>query len=230
MIEMKLMSVYETLLDSFGKQDWWPCSGSFSPPEWEICVGAVLTQNTNWTNVEKALENMKRAGKTDIMDLLGMKSMELEKLVRPSGFYKQKAERLKILADFVAGFGGFRGFAEKIEREHLLKVKGIGPETADSILLYAVGRPVFVIDAYTRRVFGRLGNIRGLESPAAKTKGKKQPFGYEEWRNFFESDLPKDAELYKEFHALVVELAKRHCRKRPECEGCPLNKGCKKII
>jgi endonuclease-3 related protein len=213
---MKLHEVYSTLLKSFGRQNWWPMEKGFDPPEWEVCVGAVLTQNTSWANAEKALENLRKAGKTGVLDLPGTGQRELEKLVRPSGFYRQKALRLKGLADFVMGFGGFRGFAEKAEREGLLGVRGIGPETADSILLYALGRPYFVVDAYTRRVFRRLGILAGDED-------------YEEIRNFFESGLKKDPEIYREFHALVVELAKRHCKKNPECLGCPLGKKCRKV-
>ena len=198
----------------------------FRPPEWEICIGAILAQNTNWSNVERALDGLKAAGMTGIMDVMSAKTADLENAVRPSGFYRQKAGRLKLFADFVMGFGGFRRFSHKVTREQLLKVRGLGPETADSILLYALGRPVFVIDAYTRRVFTRLGF--DIERCSRRKSGEGSV--YEEWRRFFESILPKDAGLYKEFHALIVELAKRHCRARPVCKGCPLGKECRKVF
>ncbi len=217
---MKLLDIYRKLLSHFGEQNWWPMIRGFDPPEWEVCIGAVLTQNTNWGNVEKALENLRKAGMAAVIDIAEAKRQQLEKLIKPSGFYKQKAERLKLFSDFVLGFGGFRGFSRKVKRDMLLKVKGIGPETADSVLLYACNRPVFVIDAYTKRVFSRVGGIKGLENLT----------GYEDWRRFFESRLPKDANLYREFHALIVELAKQYCKTKPVCEKCPLNKNCRKHL
>jgi len=228
--EAEVIGIYQTLLRSFGPQGWWPMGGKyldksgkavkpgdgFSPPEWEVCIGAILTQNTSWKNVEKALVLLKQNGMTSPKRVAEAGASELERSVRPSGFYRQKAERLKVFADFVLGFGGFRGFSGKVTREQLLKVRGIGPETADSIMLYALDRPVFVVDAYTRRVFMRLG---------FGDKG-----GYEEWRQFFESSMLHDTSVYSEYHALIVELAKRHCRKKPVCHGCPLEKMCGKII
>ncbi len=209
-----LLKIYHKLLDSFGSQNWWPMEGGFRPREWEVCLGAILTQNTNWKNVEKALENLKKAGKISPMDILEAEDGELEELVRPSGYYKQKAIKLRDFTDFVMGFGGFRQFSKKVSRKQLLEVRGIGPETADSILLYALGRPHFVVDAYTRRVFSRLGLLKdGLD--------------YEGIRRFFEEKLPKDINLYKEYHALIVELGKRLCRNKPLCKECPLDKQCK---
>lgn len=207
------MDIYSTLLEALGEQKWWPMGNGFKPREWEVCLGAILTQNTSWDNVEKALDNLRKAGKVSVTDIIKTKNSRLEKLVRPSGYYRQKAIKLRAFADFVLGFGGFRGFANKVSREALLQVNGIGPETADSILCYALGRPSFVVDAYTRRVFSRLGLI-------------DEKAGYEEVRAFFEKKVPKDVNLYREYHALIVELGKRFCRKKPLCEKCPLRKKC----
>jgi len=212
----RLMEIYKKLLQHFGPQGWWPMSKGFAPPEWEVCIGAILTQNTNWKNVEKALENLKKEGILSPEEIKKIKIPVLENLIKPSGFYRQKAGRLKIFSDFVLSFGSFENFKKKVTREQLLQVKGLGPETADSILLYAVNRPVFIIDAYTRRIFTRIGfeNCR---------KNKKN---YEDWRYFFESNLKRDVEIYREFHALIVEHAKNFCRKEPLCGDCVLNRGC----
>jgi endonuclease-3 related protein len=209
---MDLTGIYAQLLDRFGQQRWWPMTNGFSPPEWEVCIGAVLTQNTNWNNVEKAMVNLKAEKILSPVDMIGTERPDLERLIRPSGFYRQKAARLRVLADFVLGFGGFRRFSRKATRQQLLGVHGLGPETADSILLYALGRPVFVIDAYTKRVFARLG-----------FKDRKD---YDGWKRLFESGFPKDVGMYKEFHALIVELAKNYCRPRPLCGHCALNSRC----
>jgi endonuclease-3 related protein len=211
---MKLTEVYGRMLSRFGPRNWWPMRNTFKPPELEVCVGAILTQNTSWGNVERALSLMKAKGMTGMDAIEDAGLHELEEAVRPSGFYKQKAERLKTFTEFVRSFGGFPGFSRKVTRGQLLGLKGIGPETADSILLYALGRPLFVVDAYTRRVFTRLG------FPDRK--------GYEAWRGFFEDNLPRDVALYREFHALIVEHAKTYCRKKPLCSNCFLAKNCKK--
>lgn len=203
---MDLLNIYNKLLECFGRQDWWPMQRGFKPAGWEVYVGAVLTQNTNWGNVELALRNLKRAGLLSREDIRGVSKKRLAKLIRPAGYYNQKARKLKILASF----------SGKPERESLLKLWGLGPETVDSILLYAHGKPFFVVDAYTRRVFSRMGFQLD-----AKT-------GYEEIRSIFESNLPRDTGLYREFHALIVELAKRHCRTRPLCKNCPLADECNK--
>ena len=190
--------LYERLLERYGDLDWWPAESPF-----EIIVGAVLTQRTSWTNVERALDNLARAGVRDRESLLRLPEGELAGLIKPSGYFNQKARKLRILA-------GFRG---KQDRESLLKLWGIGPETADSILLYALGKACFVVDAYTRRIFSRLGLI----GPG---------WGYERVRGYFESRLPRDPGIYREFHALIVELAKRHCRPEPSCQGCPMKGFC----
>ncbi len=195
---MSPLSVYRKLLEEFGPQNWWPAGRNFKPKEWEICLGAVLTQNTNWKNVEKALDNLAARKILSPADILHLEQTELEQIVRPSGFYKQKAKRLKALAEFVLSFGGFENFRKNVKRSELLGVEGIGPETADSILLYACGRPYFVIDAYTRRLVRHLGWDKkfGLKTD------------YESLREFFERNLPRDVPLYKEFHALIVEWGK----------------------
>ena len=213
---MDVMDVYEGLLGRFERQEWWPRRHFFHPRELEICVGAILTQNTNWKNVEKALENLSEKKLTSPESILKAESKKLEEAVRPSGFYRQKAERLKLFAGFVTGLGGFDSFAEKVTREQLLNVKGLGPETVDSILLYALGRPVFVIDAYTKRIFKRLGFMTFNS--------------YEDWRNFFERNVPKDRYVYMEYHALLVELAKKFCKTKPLCSDCPLNDICQKKL
>jgi len=213
---MDLMDVYASMLHRFGQQHWWPVQHEFYPKEFEICVGAILTQNTNWRNVEKALAALSALGLTSPESIASVTLEELGNAVRPSGFYKQKAERLKIFSEFILSFGSFRRFRERVTRQEMLNVKGIGPETADSILLYALSRPVFVIDAYTKRIFKRLGY------------GSRK--GYDEWREFFERHLPKDPALYMEFHALIVELAKRHCRAKPLCSNCPLIDTCPRKI
>ena len=174
------------------------------------------TQQTNWKNVERALGNMKRGRITSPEDIRKVRKNNLECAVKPSGFYRQKAERLRVFSEFVISFGGFHEFSKKVTREQLLEVRGLGPETADSILLYALERPVFVIDAYTKRVFSRFG-----------FENKKD---YNEWREFFEDNLPRDVGVYKEFHALIVELGKNFCKTRPLCEKCILNDSCPKRI
>jgi endonuclease-3 related protein len=210
---MTPFELYEKLLEHFGPQNWWPMLNGFEPPEWEVCVGAILTQNTNWKNVEKALENLKKESITSPYDIEKVKKSNLEQIIRPSGFYKQKAERLKVFADFVLGFGSFEKFSKSVTREQLLNVKGLGPETADSILLYALNRPVFVIDAYTNRICKSVG------------MGPSKTENYEELRHFFEKKLPKNIKIYKEFHALIVEMGKNHCKAKPLCRQCMLKCG-----
>lgn len=199
-----LLRIYERLLKTLGPQGWWPVGHGLEPPEWEVMVGAILTQNTAWANVEKALENLAGAGVKDRESLLRLSEKELAGLIKPSGYYNHKARKLRVLA----------GFEGPHTREKLLSLWGIGPETVDSILLYAHGRPHFVVDAYTRRIFSRLGLI----GPA---------WGYEDVREFFENRLPRDPKIYKEYHALIVEMAKRFCRPRPECRECPMEGFCR---
>jgi endonuclease-3 related protein len=176
-------------------------------------VGAVLTQRTTWRNVEVALLNLKEAGVNDMDMLLSLPTNELERLIRPSGTYRQKAARLRGLFETVniIGDGSLEAFLRRpvdALRMDLLAIKGIGPETADSIILYAAGQPVFVVDAYTRRVLGRLEIDVGPS--------------YDDVARWFIEGLPRDADMFNNYHAVLVELAKRHCRPKPLCETCPL--------
>jgi endonuclease-3 related protein len=176
-------------------------------PRDEVIIGAVLTQNTAWRNVEKALENLKRYGELSLGFVRQASAKELEELIRPSGFYRLKAQRLKHVAEFFNP----TDLVEKVSREGLLKVKGIGKETADAILLYAGGRLSFVIDAYTKRLFKRLYGLDG---------------GYEDLKTYVEENIPKDLTIYKEFHALIDEHAKTYCKSIPRCGGCFLKNFC----
>jgi len=197
---MDLTDTYNLLYNRFGPQHWWP-----GDTEYEIVLGAVLTQNTNWGNVEKAIGNLKQKGLLNPKGIMRAKKDALAQLIRPSGYYNQKAERLKAITEWYMKFD--RKMKTKELRKELLSIKGVGPETADSILLYALGRPVFVIDAYTKRMCERHGV--NLET-------------YDEYQKYFEGRLPRNARKYNEFHALIVRLGKDYCRKKPRCEGCPL--------
>ena len=209
------LAPYQRLLAHYGPQHWWPGETPF-----EVMVGAVLTQNTAWTNVEKAIANLKAAQALDCRAMLALPDGDLAALIRPAGYFNVKAVRLKALCRFLDR----RGVADVPERlagqadlaalrHDLLAVHGIGEETADSILLYALGLPSFVVDAYTRRAFGRLGLLAGNER-------------HDEIRQRFETGLPRDVGLYNEYHALIVQLGKQHCRPRPRCAGCPLTPIC----
>lgn len=210
------MKIYKKLLNHFGPQGWWPMSKLVEPPEWEVCVGAILTQNTNWKNVEKALTNLKIADSIDPQSILKMDTSKLADLIKPSGFYNQKAERLKKFTAFVMEKGSVEDFLKNVTREELLAFNGIGPETADSILLYACGRKHFVVDAYTKRILNRMGII--------------ETENYEEIRKMLEEKMPKNTRVYREFHALLVRLGKTNCKPQPICKTCPLTKMCKKKI
>jgi endonuclease-3 related protein len=204
-----MLGVYERLFDRFGPQGWWPGDGAF-----EVIVGAILTQAAAWTNVEKALANLKVAGVLSAVGVAAMPEAELAELLRPSGYYNVKARKLKAFVELLEReFGGdldrMLDCPAEVLRERLLTTYGIGPETADSILLYAAGRPVFVIDAYTRRVFTRLGVASERDT-------------YEAWQGLFRGSLPAEAGLFNQYHALIVRLGKEHCRKVPTCGGCPL--------
>ncbi|MFA5039443.1 MAG: endonuclease III domain-containing protein [Candidatus Omnitrophota bacterium] len=210
-MKRRLKEIYQRLYGRFGPQDWWPADSPF-----EVMVGAILTQNTSWQNVERAIANLKAARCLSLKKMRSLPARKLKRLIRPAGYYNIKASRLKNFLDFLQkSFGGSlkRMAALKTEdlRLALLSVSGIGPETADSILLYAFGRPVFVVDAYTRRWTLRHGFI------AAKAL-------YEDLQELFMTHLPPDAALYNEYHALIVRLGKDYCRKtREKCELCPLN-------
>lgn len=188
-----ILRLYKQLKKQHGRaNDWWPTSHNFKPAQFEIVVGAFLTQNTNWRNVEKALTNLALERKLTAKSIAETPLITLQKLVRPSGFYRQKAGRLRELCRFIESCDDFYG---SVTREQLLALTGVGKETADSILLYACNKPYFVIDAYTRRLLLREKLANGKEK-------------YDELRSLFESSLPKSVKLYKEFHALIVEHEK----------------------
>jgi endonuclease-3 related protein len=205
--------VFNILLKEFGPQGWWPVNGKYNggpktdSERFEVCIGAILTQGTSWKNVEKAIESLKQNNALNQKAILAMPVSKLAKLIKSSGYHNQKAKKLK---EFVKFDGG-------LTRENLLSVWGIGPETADSILLYAYSKPYFVVDAYTKRIFSRLGLC-------------KDDCKYEELQELFYGNLPKNAKLFNEYHALIVELAKRNCMKNPECKGCALRKICQKRV
>lgn len=205
-----LLGTYDKLFKEFGPRHWWPAEDEF-----EMIIGAILTQNTAWKNVESAIHNLKEAIPLKPAELKKIKTSRLAALIRPAGYYNVKAERIKSFIDFLfTEFGGSLSRMFKLRtrnlRKSLLNVKGIGPETADSILLYAGGRPLFVVDNYTKRIFSRHKLIR----PGA---------GYEETQAVFMASLPRQKKLFSEYHALIVELGKTFCRKKPLCHACPIN-------
>jgi endonuclease-3 related protein len=211
MITEQLTEIYQLLLDRFGPQRWWPGETAF-----EIITGAILTQNTSWANVKKAIANLKSANLLTPEKLYYLDTTKLAELIRPAGYYNIKAKRLKNFLTWL--FQNYNGRLENLEnldtdrlRAELLAVKGVGRETADSILLYAFDRPIFVVDAYTARVAVR----HRLIEPDAD---------YEQLRDLFQSNLPQDVQLFNEFHALLVRLGKEFCRPVAKCPGCPLEK------
>jgi endonuclease-3 related protein len=213
-----LLDIYEKLYGAYGPRRWWPVTppGGVSPEytggpknrqqRFEVAVGAVLTQNTSWKNAAKAIEGLNRSGELSVEGLCGLSERRLAGIIRSAGYYNQKAKRLKVLAAFFADSKG-------VTRDRLLELKGIGPETADSIMLYAFNKPYFVVDAYTRRLLGRVGVIDVKDS-------------YENVREELEKSLPRRVDLYKEFHALIVEHGKLLCRKKPLCGGCIIRSLC----
>jgi len=206
----KIRAFYPAMLAACGKQGWWPADTPF-----EVVVGAILTQNTNWTNVERAITNLKREGLLDPAALASVAPERLAEIIRPAGYYRLKARRLlaflRMLADEFGGdLDALFALPTAALRERVLAVTGIGPETADSIVLYAAGRPVFVVDAYTARILARHGLVEGDAT-------------YDDLQALLQGALPDDVALFQEYHALLVAVGKRHCKKRaPECPGCPL--------
>lgn len=207
----RLRAIYAYLYRAFGPQYWWPGDTPF-----EIAVGAILTQNTNWGNVERAIANLKRGKVLSPKAIHEMSSERLAEFIRPSGYFNIKAERLKSFIDFLihcchGDMSAMRRWDMGRLRESLLQIKGIGPETADSILLYAIEKPVFVIDAYTKRVLSRHGIMEHSVS-------------YAEFQELFHKTLKRDVKLFNEYHALLVRAGKTYCkRKIPLCGNCPLN-------
>lgn len=209
----RLLGIYRSLRAAHGHQDWWPGETPF-----EVVVGAVLTQNTAWRNVEKALENLRRAHVLAPKPLLATRTAKLQRLLVPAGYFRIKEKRLRAV---VRWWAKHRGDVRRLRRmdlaslrAELLAVHGVGPETADSILLYAIGHPSFVVDAYTRRIFRRLGIVPGR-------------WTYEETRAFFETNLPADVALWNDFHAQIVRLGSGRCQPKPRCDGCPLADDCR---
>ena len=213
---LPLSDIYEKLLEHHGPQQWWPADSPF-----EVMVGAVLVQSTAWRNVEHAIGNLKSSDSMSPAAIREMGLETLEQLIRPSGFYRVKARRLRALCEYL----GDR-FSDSIVlmgerpthelRHELLAVHGVGEETADDILLYALDRPVFVVDAFTRRIFHRLGWC-DLDA------------SYSDIQSVFHSRLPKDTALYNEYHALIVRHGNTTCRKNPDCASCPLLTDCPRV-
>jgi len=204
-----LMQIYEILYRSFGPMHWWPGETPF-----EVMVGAILTQNTSWKNVEKAIQKLKQRGVLNIDGIRQLRKSQLALLIRSSGYYRIKAERLKSFVEFL--FKEYGGDLERMGEERLeelrgklLQIKGIGPETADSILLYGLGKPIFVVDAYTQRILFRHGII-------------PEKALYSEVQKLFMDYLPHDETLFNEYHALLVHLGKTMCQKNPRCDICPI--------
>lgn len=205
------VDVYELLLGHYGPQNWWPAETPI-----EMAVGAILTQNTSWSNVEKAIDNLKKHNLLSVESLHEMHHDELALLIKSAGYYNVKAKRLKNLIKVIAEeYEGNIGRLFDLElwacRETLLKIKGVGEETADSILLYGGDFPVFVVDSYTHRVFSRHNLVA-------------EECSYGEIQESFMENLPEDSALFNEYHALIVRVAKEYCKKNnPECERCPLH-------
>lgn len=204
------IEAYQRLYDHFGPQFWWPAEEPF-----EVMVGAVLVQNTNWSNAQKAIDNLRANELLDYDRLSLLSDLEIAGYIRSSGYYNLKSKRLKNLLNMIENqYGGdFNSFLTDDvweAREKLLGVKGVGPETADSILLYCCGYPVFVVDAYTHRVFSRHNMV-------------DEETDYHAMQDVFVASLPQDRELFNEFHALIVTVAARYCKKtKPLCGKCPL--------
>jgi endonuclease-3 related protein len=212
----RLMEMYHLMLNHFGPQHWWPAADAL-----EMMVGAILTQNTSWKNVEKAIKNLKKRSILNIRALHSISVPELAEEIRPAGYFNIKAARLKNLIDFIVErYNGDVSMllTEKTDilREGLLSIRGVGSETADSILLYAVGRPIFVIDSYTHRILNR----HGLADDQAS---------YHELQELFMDNLAEDTGLFNEFHALIVGIGKQYCRRKPLCGKCPLEKWGKRV-
>ena len=208
---MRFITLYNILLKKYGKQGWWPAETRL-----EVIVGAILTQNTAWRNVEKSINNLKKEKMIDLKKLAEAPEKRIAFLIKPAGFFNQKAKRLKKICKYLeenyVDLNAFFKKPTKTLRKELLALKGIGPETADSILLYAGNHLIFVVDAYTKRILERLG-ITEQEN-------------YEKIQEMFHEQLPRRLEVFKEFHALFVEHAKKYCKKKPLCSECFLNKEC----
>jgi len=214
-VSSSLRTLYDRLRAAYGHAGWWPAKTPF-----EVCLGAILTQNTAWTNVERALSALRSRRLLSHRALRGLPASRIAPLIRSSGTYRLKARRVAAFVRFLEReySGRVAAMADEepaLLRRKLLAVDGIGPETADSIALYAAGLPLFVVDAYTRRIFSRLGLVSGSEP-------------YDRIQRFFMDHLPRDAALFNDYHAQIVRLGKEACRARPLCERCPLERLCPK--
>jgi len=226
---MTIKKIYDSLYSHFGPQHWWPVTleGNTIPNYYkninlnekqklEICFGAILTQNTNWKNVEKAIIQLNKNQLISIKKIIKINNKKLAKIIKSSGYHNQKAKKLKIFCGFLLNNYNsnlnlfFKNNIKKL-RVELLSINGIGPETADSIILYSAKKPLFVIDAYTKRIMNRIGY-------------KEET--YEELQNLFMDNLELNEKLFNDYHALLVELGKNICKTKPLCNKCPLNKNC----
>jgi endonuclease-3 related protein len=227
-MKMEPSNLYEILIKKYGNLNWWPMDSLYhkrmdSDPRFEIIIGAVLTQNTAWSNVEKALDKLKQNNMLDIIKIQNVDENELKEMIKSSGFFNQKAKRLKVLSNHLyinhnADLNRFFNRELFEIRDELLSINGIGPETADSILLYAGGKPVFVVDAYTKRLCERIPiDVK---------------ISYDNIQDYFQKELSKEfkdedlSKVYNELHAQIVILAKEYCKKRPLCKNCPVNNYC----
>lgn len=209
MHSVELQTAYDLLFEHYGPRCWWPGDSPF-----EVIVGAILTQNTNWGNVEKAITNLKKHSLLDAKKLYNLDSSMLAELIRPAGYFNVKTKRLKnflheFIKDFNADIGKLQSEDLKKTREWLLDINGIGQETADSILLYALKKPIFVIDAYTKRILERHNMV-------------PEEVSYNELQELFMDNLDHDIQMFNEYHALIVQTCKDFCKKKPLCDSCPL--------
>ncbi|MEN6441309.1 MAG: endonuclease III domain-containing protein [Syntrophobacter sp.] len=205
-----LESIYHRLYETLGPQHWWPAETPF-----EVILGAILTQNAAWKNVARAISNLREYNMLGFGAVCDIPAQSLAFLIRPSGFYNQKTAKIKafcqhVLSQWDGDLDGFLAQDAEVLRGELLRIRGIGPETADSIILYAALKPTFVVDSYTFRIFSRHGWVG-------------EPLEYDELRDFFVRSLEPDVQLYKEYHALLVRTGNLFCRKKPLCASCPLN-------
>lgn len=208
-----LLFIYERLLERFGSQGWWPADTPF-----EVIVGTILTQATNWNNVEKAIQRLKKKGLLSVEGILNTQDEDLARIIKPALYHNTKARKLKSFVKFLGSHYNrdlekfLRQPRNKLRKE-LLSIYGIGQETADSIILYAANKKSFVIDAYTKRILSRIGLV-------------DRKVSYQNLKELMEENLPKSLKLYQEFHALLVELGKNYCKKKPICRKCPVEEIC----
>jgi len=213
---MYLKELFQELYENYGSQYWWPANSKF-----EVCVGAILTQNTAWKNVGLAIKNLKKAKLLSAEKMQSAEESKIAELIKPSGYYNQKSKALKFFCKHLAENYSFdleKMFGKPISeiREELLAMHGIGKETADSIILYAANKPIFVVDAYAKRIMGRIyGKAHDLDFDS-----------YDDLQKFFHENLKPNARIYNEFHALLVQHAKLYCKKEPSCGKCFLKKKC----